>query len=99
MSKTIDDYVLIKNIGKGAYGQVILANEKFQRDLITMMESDFPLIGREEEEEKKEATAEGDKIGAIKQVSKYHVIKYNKTESIQREKDILYKLKGVPFVI
>ena len=99
MSKTIDDYVLIKNIGKGSYGQVFLAKEKSQRDLITMMESEFPLIGGEDEEEKKETIVDGDKIWAIKQVSKYHVIKYDKTESVQREKDILYKLKDVPFVI
>ena len=58
------------------------------------------LIVEEEEEKKEDKKKEvSDKFWAIKQVSKYHVIKYDKSESVQREKDILFQLKNIPFVI
>lgn len=59
------------------------------------------MIVEEAEEEKKDDTKKDlpDKFWAIKQVSKYHVLKYDKSESVQREKDILFSLKHVPFVI
>lgn len=64
-----------------------------------MMQSQ--LIVEEGEEERKEEKKNygSDKFWAIKQVSKYHVIKYDKSESVQREKDILFELRHVPFVI
>ena len=59
------------------------------------------MIVEEAEEEKKDDSKKDlpDKFWAIKQVSKYHVLKYDKSESVQREKDILFSLKHVPFVI
>jgi serine/threonine protein kinase len=36
-AKAIDDYELIKNIGKGSYGQVFLAKEKSQKEKNSIM--------------------------------------------------------------
>lgn len=72
---------MIKNIGKGSYGQVFLAQEKRTEEKISMMQSEYPLI-MEDEEKKVEIKTTGDKFWAIKQVSKYHIIKYDKSESV-----------------
>ncbi len=59
-----------------------------------MTMSEFPLI-----QDDAKGESNGGKLWAIKQVSKYHVLKYDKSESVQREKEILYALKGSPYVI
>ncbi len=69
-AKAIDDYELIKNIGKGSYGQVFLAKEKSQKEKNSIMLSQ--MIVEEEEEEKKDDSMKKDfpeKFWAIKQVS------------------------------
>ena len=86
LKKSIDDYIFIKSIGEGAYGKVYLAQQRPMGAQLMASE----MI----QDEVKEGPHSDLPLKAIKVVNKLHVQKFDKQESVVREKEILLLFKG-----